>query len=115
MRTPSKQKLAAAKMATRMRCEIERIERIAREKNFPPGAFRDNVVQALGELTSRERDKLEERITVLEDLARGWRAKKHPKELAAREEEMSMASNKAKPLRENAKRRFAGSGNSTGT
>jgi len=78
MRTPSKQKLAAAEVATRMRREIERIERVAREKNFPPGAFRDDVVQAVGELTWREREELEERVTVLEDLAREGRVKKHP-------------------------------------
>ena len=39
MRTPSKQKLAAAEVATRMRREIERIERVAREKNFAPARF----------------------------------------------------------------------------
>jgi len=78
MRTPSKQKLAAAEVATRMRREIERIERVAREKNFAPGAFRDDVVQALGELTLREREELEERLAVLEDLVKEARVKKHP-------------------------------------
>src|SRR6516162_6618959 len=75
MRTPSKQKLAAAEVATRMRREIERV---AREKNFAPGAFRDDVVQALGELTLREREELEERLAVLEDLVKEARVKKHP-------------------------------------
>ena len=77
MRTPNKQKLAA-EVATRMRREIERIERVAREKNFAPGAFRDDVVQALGELTLREREELEERLAVLEDLVKEVRVKKHP-------------------------------------
>ena len=76
MRTPSKQKLAAAEVATRMRREIERIERVARAKNFMPGAFRDDVVQALGELTLREREELEERVAVLEDLVKGGRVKR---------------------------------------
>ena len=38
MRTLSKQKLADG-VATRMRHEIERIERVAREKNFAPGGW----------------------------------------------------------------------------